>query len=178
MDRTRRYDKDNGQQGILAPSAHGWAYMVQNLTANRAYFSRFTPSRDMTIVSFGFAVSTASSTDDACDIGLYDATGTKIITAGATTGKLNSTGVKSIALAASLYAGLVYYAGFSCGTIGGTTPQLVMANWIAAQGGQLFGATLGVADAWSQNTAHPLPTNMSSATVGITSTPVVVLKEV
>jgi hypothetical protein len=116
---------------------------------------RFVPKRDMTIVTIAFATSVAAGSNDACDVGILDSSGTKIVSSGATTGKLNATaGVQSIGISSTpLKAGTVYYAAFAYGAIGSTAAQLASKLFGTGAGGGLFEATPGTIDNTCQNLA-------------------------
>ena len=173
----RPLDRDNGQTGILAPSARGFNAANVALTANRAYVARFVPSRDMTVTLIAFSVEVAAGADDACDVGIYDASYNRIVSSGATTGKLNSQGVKTVTIASTaLVAGVVYYAAISTGTQGGSAGQLGGANMGSSRLGQLFGAAVGKLEADFQNTAHTLPATLTGGG-GITTVPQLAVRE-
>lgn len=149
---------DYGLAGVIAPMAFGMGASNPNLVANRAYFARFVPSFTFSATKIAFGVQTAASTNDACDVGIYDSTVTKIVTAGATTGKLNATGLQTVTIAATtLTAGTVYYAAVSCGTLGGTAAQLAMTSHGVANTGDFFGTTAGTQLCGFAATSHPLP---------------------
>jgi hypothetical protein len=117
-----QYDSDNGQSGMYGtPQGAPPNTTIALGTANRIYVTRFVPSRNMTIVSGSFGVSAAASVDDQIDIGIYDSAGNLIRAAGATAGKLNTTGRKILTLSASaaLTARTVYYS-VACNALGGT----------------------------------------------------------
>lgn len=104
-------DRDNGQQGIAAPTAARATGTTLALTANQAYYVRFVPSRPMTIVRVAFRVTTAAGTDIPVEVGIANASGTRLVTSGSTTGRLNSTGTKTVTITATvLTPGAVYYA--------------------------------------------------------------------
>jgi hypothetical protein len=151
------YDRDNGQAGMYAPPTTA-PQVASALTASRASFARFVPSRSMTIARLAFLVTTAAGADDACDVGIYDSTGTRIVSSGATLGKLNSTGVKTVDIApTTLAAGSVYYAAFSVGTFGGTAPSVILSNFANSQMTTLFGTASGVRETGLVAASHPLP---------------------
>lgn len=171
------YDKDNGQTGIVACPTY-FSVSTSALTAGRAYAVRFRPSRTMTIALVAFNVSVAAGADDACDVGIYDAAFNRLVSSGATTGKLNATtGVKTIALAATtLSAGVTYYAAFSVLTpFGGTAASLVMTSQAAANLGDLFGTGNGVREQTFM-AAHPLPNPFVPAGQ-INNCPLIALRE-
>ena len=84
----------------------------------------------MTIQSIAFIVATAATVDDPCDVGIYSAdAATRLVSKGATTGLLNSTGLKVATVTATpLAANTVYYAVFASGTPGGTVAQIFGVN--------------------------------------------------
>lgn len=173
------YDRTQGQAGIMAPGgAAASVYVPGNLTlsANRAYLGRFVPSRDMTITLVAFNCQTASSTDDACDVGIYSAAFARLASAGATLGKLNpAAGNRTVSLAASLLAGVVYYAAFSVGAIGGTVPILRGTNTNSNMT-DLFGTAAGVREQLIMDAAHPLPTTFVPAGPA-SSVPIMAIRE-
>lgn len=173
----RQYDRDQGETGILAPSCPGYSRSNLTLVANQAQIGRFVPSRPMSIALISFAVSTAAGSDDACDVGIYNsALTTKIASAGATTGKLNGTGVKTIAVVASLQAGTVYYAALSCGAIGTTAAIIGGGAFTVANYGALFGAGAPNQDAMFLAASHPLPASLAGAS-GTSTAPLLGIRE-
>lgn len=176
----RRYDRDNGQAGIVAPTHGLGSNSAIVVTASRGYIARFTPSRPMTITSISFVLTTASSTDDACDVGIFSGDlATKLVSAGATSGKLNGTlGLQTIPVTATtLAAGQVYYAAFSIGTIGGTVPQFAMSSFASTGMAVAFGATAGLIEQGHQSSAHPLAAPFTPVSTGIASVPILILRE-
>lgn len=146
--------------------------------ANRLYLARFVPTRDFIATAIGWSVVVGATNDDACDVGIYDATGTtKLASAGATTGKMNSAGAKSISIAGTpVYAGTVYYIGLSYGAVGGTAATLSMDSHGSGGLTSVFGAALPYYIHGFQATAHPLP---SSFTINpaITNVPILAVLE-
>lgn len=174
----RNVDRDNGQAGMYAPSAPGWTGAGLGLTANTAIWARVVPSRDMTITQLAFAVSTAAGSDDACDVGIYDANLQRIVSSGATAGKLNSVGVKTVAFAATtLKAGTVYYVAISCGAVGTTAATIRGASWAATEATQLFGTGVGVAEAFLKAASHPLPAGPVAAPTATSLAPAMAVRE-
>jgi hypothetical protein len=171
-----KYSAARGLPGIIAPPGNMAPTAAVALTASRAYWARFMPSEDITISSASFLVTVAAGADDACDIGIYDSTlATRIASAGATTGKLNSVGIRSVSVSASLTAGTVYYAAFSVGTFGSTGATLRGTATTADAWAQLFSNTPpGVL--WGHAAAsHPLPTGPVTLAVANTAVPYLVL---
>jgi hypothetical protein len=175
----RPLDRDNGQPGLIAPGYSVLGFnAVQALTAGRATVARFVPSRPMTINLIAFVVTTAAGADDACDVGIYDASYSRIVSAGATTGKLNSTGVKTITISpTTLVAGTVYYAAFSVVTpFGGTAASLVMTTTSSGSMFDLFGTTAGLREVTFQSAAHPLAATFTSGG-NVSAVPILALRE-
>lgn len=154
---------------------------------NRAYFTRFVAERDMTITKMAFGVSGNAASDDACDVGIYDATLTRLGSAGATTGHLNSTGVKEIPLSGSvaLVGGRVYYAAFSMATPGGAAATV---GALSISNGQFFGTLFGAegsgaatvqpdAEMLFLSAGHPLGAGPITPTGQSNSNPLLALKE-
>jgi hypothetical protein len=174
----KQYDRDNGQRGIIAPTAsHGVGTIVA--TASRAYYVRFVPSRPMQIVSIKFVVTAFSATDDAVDVGIINGTtGVRLVSSGATTGKVNTTNaVKSITVTSTaLAANQAYYAGLAYGTVGGTAATLAgVTAGGTALGVTLFGTAVGTIEAGSTANAT-LPASATPAS-GPSTFPFLVLKE-
>jgi hypothetical protein len=153
-----RYDRDLKLPGLLAPTGV-WGTGTLVATANRAYFMRVVPSRNITIKSVRFVVTVASTADDACDVGIYDASLNRLRSAGATTGKMNSAGAKTIEIPSiELQANTVYFVALSYGTIGGTAATLVSAANASGFPGDIFGTgTIANRMMIYANTSHPLP---------------------
>lgn len=177
-------DRGEKRNGIICAS--GWMGAVSGslaLTADRAYYVRFVPDRDMTVDEIAFVVTVAAGADDACDVGLYTSALAKIVTAGATTGKLNGTGRKTIALTATaLKAGTVYYAGFSCGTLGGSAASIAPIGLGGASGFTgctLIGSTAPDVEGFIQtaSTPHPLPNTAVISATSAAALPLLALIE-
>lgn len=171
------YDKDNKQQGLYVPIHPGGASNNITLVANRGWAMRFVPSRAMTIQSIAFSVFTAAGSNDNADVGIYDsALATKLVSSGATAGKLNATGVQSIAVTATtLSPGVVYYAAFSSGAIGTTAGAVAGASIGSGAVASLFGATAGLIDIALNNAAHPLGATFAPSLAG--NYPILALRE-
>jgi hypothetical protein len=96
-------DRDYQQTGMLAVGPLA-AVSTVTPTTLRAYAQRFVPTRAMAITLMAFEVTTAASVDDACDVGIYNASLTRLGSSGATSGKLNTTGVKTCTLTGTVLA--------------------------------------------------------------------------
>jgi hypothetical protein len=158
-------DRDRAQLGVIAPdslAATGVSITI-GLSSNRAYLARFVPSRLMTITLLAFVVDAASATDDPIDVGIYDRNYQRLASAGATTGKVNSTGLKTLALTAAvtLSPGVPYYAAFSIGTAGAAL-RLAMRSLTNTNVSDMFGSSAGRREVTFMDTAHPLPTTIVS----------------
>jgi hypothetical protein len=158
----RDADRSNGQKGMYAGPADIATVSTAALVSGRAYLVRLCPSRDMTIGSIAFAVATASGTNDPVDVGIYDAGLVRLVSSGAVTGKLNSTGPKTVPVASTaLTAGAVYYVALSAASTA-TVGTLSMANSNMVQ---LFGAGVPTVemDRSSTDTIHPLTASITSS---------------
>lgn len=174
-----KYDRDNGQAGIYAPAMElpvGQTTLA--LTANRAFFGRFSPSRETVVTKLAFVLITAAGADDAVDVGIYSSDLTRLGSAGATTGKLTgSAGVRTVDLSAplTLTAGTVYYAAFSSGTQGGSAGAVLGVSHGHGNAPDLFGATAGLRETAYMNTAHALPSSASFTSAG--NCPILAVRE-
>lgn len=149
-------DRDNGQAGMYAPSSP-FTTSDTALTSGRAVWVRVVPSRDMLIQGIGFRVTTASGTDDECSVGLYNSVGTRLVTSGAVTGYLNSTGQKLVPIAATLLkAGFVYYAAMSSASTAAVRRGTVLAD--------AFGTAIPALECGYASTNHPIPSTIPGLT--------------
>lgn len=173
-------DREEMLPGIVpTPTAAGTAAL--SMTANRAWFCRFVPSRDMTITKAAIHLSTAAGADDALDIAIYEVSGTslsRLVSSGATTGKLNSTpGIVTIDVAATtLLANKIYYVGMSVGTVGGTAAAVIAHSGLAGGFGQLFGTGIPAVECGYAAASHPLPSTVS-ALLSTINNPIIALRE-
>lgn len=154
-----------GQQGAMGFAPYA-TFTPVALVASTGYFSKFVLADDLDITLMAFVVSVAAGSDDSCDAGIFDASLNRLASAGATTGKLNGTGVKTLPVVASLRRRTVYYAGFSVGAIGGTAAQVMHAAWASASTLSLFGTAVGVGEGFQKAGSHPLPASITSPTLG------------
>lgn len=165
--------------GVLTPWMAGWTTSTVTPPANRAYFGRFVAPRDMTIALIAFVTTVAATNDDACDVGIYSSSLARIVSAGATTGKMNATaGVQTISITATpLTKGTVYYAAFSYGAVGGTAATLWSIGPAGANNGSIiFGSTVPSLIQGKADTSHPLPNPLVSGG-NISGVPVLALRE-
>lgn len=173
-------DREQMLPGIVpTPTAAGTAAL--SMTANRAWFCRFVPSRDMTITKAAVHLSTAAGSDDAVDIGIYEVSGTtlsRLVSSGATTSKLNSTpGVITVNLASTtLRTNKIYYVGMSVGTIGSTAAAVIAHSGLAGGFGQLFGTDIPAVECGYAASSHPLPATVSSL-LSTVNNPIIALRE-
>jgi hypothetical protein len=151
----------DGENGAFAPSARGWHTSLVALTASRAYFVKFVPDRDMTIASIKFHVGTLGA-DVACDVGIYSADlQTRHAVSTAAASRLNTTGIKNIALTASytMRAGTTYYIAFSSDA--GSTAILTFSTLAGALTASFPGTAAGDVIMDYKAASHPLPTTLS-----------------
>ena len=168
------YDIDQATVGIVVPTGNAWVASNLALTANRAHYCRFVPAEDMIATSIGFAVTVAAASDDNIDVAIYNSSKARLNSSGATGGKLNSTGVKSVAITAtSLTAGSVYWAGISPGTFGGSAASCWGANIGNSLGHDILGADTAPIE--YENTAHVLPATATFAGLVTTGVALAVL---
>jgi hypothetical protein len=149
-----------GLVGPMLPLGFPQTQLAVAVTANRAYFARIVPSTTIAITSIIFLVSVAAGSNDACDVGVYDASWSRLRSAGATSGKLNSQGVQSVAITSlTLTVGTVYYLALSTGTQGSTAASIIglTSGATAAKGMSMFGTTAPNLLGAFLDTAHPLP---------------------
>jgi hypothetical protein len=181
---------DAGYRGVLIPRPEESPHGDNNLTtgnsiaANRALLQRFVPPRDMKILSAAFGVAVAATNDDAMDLGIYTVSNgalTRIASVGATTGKLNATGVKTVTFASPVYLqrGRIYYVALSYGAIGGTAANLAgvtmtsnfYVGYLAPRSSVEF-----YVGAW-KDASHPLPPTLSALTFPVNNVPKIGLRE-
>ena len=163
-----------------------WSNGIQLFGSNTCRWVRFVPTRNLTVLRFGFEVRTASTNAESVDIGLYDASGNRLVSSGATTTIYTTTtgtttttttaaGYKYIVLNGAtgytLTAGTAYYAGIGITFTSGTGVTIAVG---AMYGASIFGY-LGTADTASQAGASTLPATMASASVGGTVAPMIAL---
>jgi hypothetical protein len=156
-----QYDKDDGLPGLLIPTSRLFSGTGITPPANRAYVARFVPSRAMSITLAALAVNVAATANDACDIGVYDANGNRLVSTGSTTGLLNVAALNTVALAIALAARAVYYAAFAYGAIGGTAATIIGVTWGAFHIERAFGTAPPLVLAMFKDTAFPLPATLA-----------------
>lgn len=172
----RNYDKDDGQLGLTAPTGNHHFIVASAPVASRATLVRFVPSRSVTVISMAFAVTTLG-VDAACDVGIYSADlQTRLGVSTAAVGRLNTTGVKNIALTApvTVFPRQAYYAAFSCD--GTSTAVLAQAQWISSFCANLYGTTAGISEVTFTAASHPLPATLT-LTAGALSGVILALRE-
>lgn len=154
----------DGFPGVLAPTAAGSARGSVTLVANRAWLVRFVAPRNMVATKLTFVVTTAATADDAVDVGICGpsatpATITLLGSKGATTGLLNSLGLRIVTLPAplKLVGGTVYYGALSCGAIGGAAATISGVGMNNTTVNQLIGSSPPLMIAGSKDSSHPLP---------------------
>ena len=168
--------KDNGQPGMYCVALISGSSSAA-LIASRAYFTRFKPSRNMLIVSIAFGVQTAAGADDACDVGIYDAAGNRIVTSGSTNGRLNVLGARTIPITPTLLtAGVVYYAAFAAGTFGGSAASVGVTQMAGTT--QLFGIGFPQVEQGWMGASFPLPSTINTAGGALTACPILAVREI
>lgn len=156
----------DGFPGILVPTASGSTRGNVTMVANRAWLTRFVAPRNMTITKLTFAVTTAAGSDDEVDVGIYGPhstanTLTRLGSKGATTGQLNTLGLKTITITGvKLVAGTVYYAAISNGAIGTTAATIGGVGLNNTTVNQLMGSTVPLQIVGAKDTSHPLPSTI------------------
>lgn len=168
---------DYSLPGIITPTFPGWAFGIVTGIANRAFANRFILPRPMNITLAAFGVNVAATTDDPCDVGIYDALGNKIVSSGATSGKMNVTAVSTIPLVATLKAGTVYYSAIAYGPVGGVAAQFMAANFGALYMARLFGAAAPLGVSMFKDAAYPLPATLAGFSVGASTNGTIALRE-
>jgi hypothetical protein len=170
---------DAAQAGFWAPALGPYANQGPGgLAGSRCYFVRAVCPVSQTISKVGFSVVAAATADDPCDVGVYDAAGNKLGSSGSTTGRLNSTGAKTVNLLTpvAVVAGQVYYAAFGSGPLGGTAAQLTMAT-INFNLGYMFGSGAGQQEQPGVNGTFPLPASMGATPSSLGSCPILALMQ-
>jgi len=174
-------ERSNGM--LLYP----WGNGVAAFTSPFCRWQRFVPTRNLTVLRFGFEIRTASTNAESVDIGLYDSGGNRLISSGATTtiysGPTNtsatattSAGYKYIVLNGAtgytLTAGSTYYAGIGITYTSGTSVTIAVNSYYMAG---IFGSTAGVGENASQSATSTLPATMASVTYSGTVGPMIAL---
>jgi len=169
-----------GQAGFWAPALGPYAsQLASGLAGSRCYFCRVVCPVSQTISKIGFSVTAAATADDPCDVGIYDAAGNKLGSSGSTTGRLNSTGVKTVNLLApvAVVAGQVYYAAFGSGPLGGTAAQVAMLSMASFNLSLGFGALVGQRETPGAIGVFPLPATLAAITGDLAGIPIMALMQ-
>jgi hypothetical protein len=106
---------DDGLPGLFGPTCVGWAVSgsATALTSGTLYLYRVRPERTYSITKVWFNIGTASGTNDACEIAVYNSDcSSQLATTGSTPGLLNATGDKTPSLTVTLTRGNTYYVAF------------------------------------------------------------------
>lgn len=151
---------------VPGPYPAVWTNTTRTATANRAHIMRWVPVGSWDITLAAFQVTVAASLDDACSVAIYDAGLNRLATSGAVTGKLNSTGIKTVPLVYSVTAGVVYYVVFTFGAIGGTGATVVARATQDVATSTLFGTTKPTGLLAYADTAHPAPATITGEAYG------------
>jgi hypothetical protein len=155
-------------------------------TTNRVFLVRYVPTKARTITLAAFMTNVAATANDAAEVGIYTAgtTMTRVATTGSQSGLLNTVGVKTAALAATVDPNVVYYVAFTCPTIGGTSGQVAGAQIQHQDGWLIYGATQPSALAGFTDgilVGGLLPASFAATAVswgGITNYPSIALREI
>src|SRR5262249_25461754 len=136
------------------------------LVAGRAGYARFRPSRNMNITSISFVCQTAAGSDDAVDVGIYNASGNRIISSGPVTGKVNSIGARTVPLSVSLTGGTTYYAALAAVTpFGSTAASVIHISQGSSAVSVMFSASFGLVELGYMAAGWPLPATLTYAQV-------------
>lgn len=171
---------DRQQAGQYVPNVGPYCQSVSlALVANQAKAIRFVAERTMTIKQIAFGLNVAASVNDNCDVGIFDSTlATLLGSSGSTAGLLNGAigpQVASLATPVNIKQGVVYYAAFACGAIGGTAAQVFQTVVNAGSTARLFGATAGQVEQLVASSAFPLAAPLSVAGGVPTNAPILAL---
>lgn len=137
----------------------GYLFTTQLAGASAYRLARFVPRRTIVVTKIGFSVTNAATNNDSIDVGLYDAAGNRLVSSGATAGKVNgATGKQTIDITATtLSPGVVYYAGLAYGTVGGTAATISAVSPTAAGINLMWGSGAGVQEISASNSGATLP---------------------
>jgi hypothetical protein len=120
--------QDDYDLGVLAAPHVPGPLGLTNVTllASITYLVRIMPARDFLAKSIGFGVATAAGANDTCELGIYDAAMTRLVTTGAVAGKLNvAAGPQVQAIThTQLRAGTPSWLALALGAFGGTAAVL------------------------------------------------------
>lgn len=164
--------------GVFAPSGVSIPGGTVLATASRSYYARFVPTKTMAITKIKVFTSVAATNNDECDVGIFSSTGAKLVTAGATAGKMNATaGVQSITVTSTtVQAGTVYYAGFAYGTVGGTAATMITDAMTGFIGQVVSTEVPNVLHGFQA--AFPLPTTtIAISATNVANNPIIFLSE-
>lgn len=161
--------------GLLGPDIPGWNFAAAALASGTTYLYKVSPDRDYTITNAWLAVTTASGTDDALEIAVYnDDLTARLATSGSVTGKLNATGVQSVAIEAALKAGTRYTVAFKAAS----TASVRFAAWTTATLASAFGTSASALMlAFINGLSTPLPTSIGTPSAA-SQVPLLALREV
>lgn len=170
---------DEEQQAIVP----GWSgkmlvMATRALTALTAYEVRYVPKMPRLVTGIRYLVTTAASTDQPIDVGVYAANGTtRLASSGAVSGKLNALGWQTVTFTTPLQLdpGVTYFINMS----GGTPPSAgtVATVYGLANAGsstaahQANGTAPPGVEYTSAVTSHPLPNPLTGLNSGLSSVP-------
>lgn len=170
---------------VIPQSSVGvWGSATRTLTtAARTWILRYSPTRAFIHTLARWDITTAATTDQTCELALYDASlATRIATSGVQAGQLNATGIKGVSFSATVDPSLVYYLAWTApvSLLSGTGAS-VNARTANGVGNTLFGATVPTALAgFIDGLSSPLPTSITAASINWTALntfPMIALRE-
>ena len=169
--------ESSAQQNGLLPVTPGWnrTTITLNANANRLYVVRYRADRAISIRNVSFVVSTASGANDACEVTLYSAGGKLLNSTGSTAGKLNATGLQTIAMPpTSIYPDSVFFVAFNAYAVNGA----VLTACGFGNATPLFGATVPTVEYGNIDGQATPPATLAAIAVGTVSTlPLIAVKE-
>lgn len=164
-------------QGFFSTLGDSWAYGMVTGTniawslANRAVFTRVTPSRDMAITKLTWRLNSGSGN---YDIGLYDgATLARLWSKGSTALPAGGVVVETVSPTVNLTAGTPYYVAFALDG----TQSLLMLNPVSSVRDVGQYQIDGVSGQAIQNAAFPLPDPAVVSAANVLPIPYIVLRE-
>lgn len=153
-----------GWSGILFPP-HIGSDSSRTLQANAGWFARGYTVKSLTVTAIVFYVASAATANDSVDVGIFSVSAgnlVRVASSGSTAGLLNSIGRKSVAVSAALSAGTVYYAGVSCGALGGTAATLYGFGAASGADGLTGSSVPNVMGVWLAAGCFPLPATVTA----------------
>lgn len=171
-------DQGYGFPGVITPNiGFDSTIATTGFAAARVQYGRVFATRTYHITEAAFVVTTAATVNDSIEIGIYDgATGAQVATSGPIAGLLNATGNMLIPLVATLQAGKTYYVAALVAVVGGTAAIVNYLSVNSTNISDIFGPTIGLRIAGSQNAQAVLPATMAFSASSL-SAPLIALRE-